>query len=78
MKTTLDLHDELLARATALAARERTTLTRIIEEGLMLRLRRQPKGPRVLAPLPLSKRAGGLREGIDGTSNESLFDAADA
>jgi hypothetical protein len=34
MKTTLDVRDDLLAAANALAARERTTLTRIVEEGL--------------------------------------------
>jgi hypothetical protein len=39
MKTTLDLNDELLAGAKALAARRRTTLTRVVEEGLQLRLR---------------------------------------
>jgi hypothetical protein len=41
MKTTLDINDELLATAKALAARQRTTLTRLIEEGLQLRLRAQ-------------------------------------
>ena len=39
MKTTLDLKDDLLARAKAAAAKERTTLTRMVEEGLALRLR---------------------------------------
>src|SRR6202012_887161 len=39
MKTTLDLDDELLANAKALAAQQRTSLTRLIEEGLQLRLR---------------------------------------
>ena len=33
---------ELLADAKALAARQRTTLTRLIEEGLQLRLRARP------------------------------------
>ena len=78
MKTTLDLRDDLMAQAKALAAKERTTLTRMIEEGLVLRLRRQ-RAPRVgvLKPLPVSKRRGGLRAGVDGASNRSLFDAAD-
>jgi hypothetical protein len=40
VRTTLDLDDGLLAEAKALAARERLTLTRLIEEGLALRLRR--------------------------------------
>ena len=37
----IDLRDDLLARAKELAAKERTSLTKIIEEGLVLRLCRQ-------------------------------------
>lgn len=77
MKTTLDIRDELLARAKALSARNRTSLTRIIEEALALRLRR-PRAPRgAPAPLPVSTRTGGLVAGVDGMSNRSLLDAAD-
>ena len=39
MKTTLDINDQLLANAKVLAAQQRTSLTRLIEEGLQLRLR---------------------------------------
>ena len=79
MKTTLNLNDDLVARAKALATREHSSLTRLIEEGLALRLNRQRA--RVLSrktDLPVSKRRGGLRPGIDGTSNRSMLDAADA
>ncbi|WP_293434663.1 DUF6364 family protein [Piscinibacter sp.] len=38
MKTTLDLDDQLLADAKAFAAQQRTSLTRVIEERLQLRL----------------------------------------
>lgn len=78
MKTTLDLRDDLLANAKALAARERTSLTKMIEEALALRMRR--KGftrTTTLRDLPRSRNKGGLRPGIDGASNRSLFDAAD-
>lgn len=79
MKTTLNLSDELLARAKALAAKERTTLTRMIEEGLALRLRsKRPRSVGVLKALPVSPRSGGLVRDIDGTSNRSMLDAADA
>ena len=78
MKTTLDLRDDLLARAKELAARERTSLTKIIEESLALRLRGQKSRGRKLGRLPLSARGGGLCKGVDATSNRSLFDAADA
>jgi hypothetical protein len=39
LRTTLDRNDDLLAEAKAQAARERLTLTRLIEEGPALRLR---------------------------------------
>jgi hypothetical protein len=78
MKTTLDLRDDLLSKAKQQAAKERISLTRIIEEGLALRLRRSRNVRRRLKPLPLSRRKGGLRKGIDGRSNKSLFDAADS
>jgi hypothetical protein len=78
MKTTLDLHDDLLARAKAFAAQEHETLTKLVEEGLVLRLRRDKRPvPGRLKDLPLSSRRGGFVEGIDGTSNRSLRDAAD-
>ena len=38
MKTTLNIQDNLLANAKAAAAMQRTTLTRLIEEGLTMRL----------------------------------------
>jgi hypothetical protein len=78
MKTTLNLRDDLVILAKASAARDSTTLTKMIEEGLTLRLRRPAVavgGP--LPDLPVSKCRGGMRPGIDGTSNQSLFDAAD-
>jgi hypothetical protein len=77
MKTTLDLRDDLLARAKELAARERTSLTKIIEGCLAVRLRRQRPFRGKLAELPLSPRTGGLCDGIDATSNCALFDAAE-
>ena len=78
MKTTLDLQDELLARAKARAAQERTTLTRMIEEGLVLRLRRERVvKAAALAVLPVSSGRGGLLPGVDGTRNQSMLDASD-
>ena len=78
MKTTLNLRDDLVAEAKALAARERITLTKMIDEGLALRLRKQRRADvGGLGVLPVSARRGGLRQGIDATSNRSLFDAAD-
>jgi hypothetical protein len=79
MKTTLNLRDDLVVRAKATAAREATTLTKLIEEGLAIRLRRQSKKTsRAVADLPYSNETGGLKPGIDGISNRSLFDAEDS
>jgi hypothetical protein len=76
MKTTLDLNDTLLSEAKALAAQQRITLTRLIEEGLQLRLRRQ-KAPSKAVRLPVYRGKGGLVPGLDGLSNKAMLDAAD-
>lgn len=60
MKTTLDLNDQLLADAKMLAAQERTSLTRLIEEGLQRRLRaKAAEVGRVRRRLPVFKGHGG-------------------
>lgn len=76
MKTTLDLNDQLLADAKAMAAQQRTSLTRLIEEGLQLRLRAKPVRPALVkARLPVFKGCGGLVAGLDATSNKALLEA---
>ena len=78
MKTTLDLNDQLLADAKALAAQQRTSLTRLIEEGLQLRLRAQAAGGgRAGGRVPVFKGRGGLVAGVDARSNKSLLAALD-
>ena len=77
MKTTLDINDSLLANAKALAARQRTTLTRLIEEGLQLRLRSPLAAPRTgKRKIPVFKGRGGLVAGLNPLSNKSMLDAA--
>jgi hypothetical protein len=77
MKTTLDINDELLIKAKAASARERKSLTALIEEGLRLRLRRRSTGPsNHPRSLPVYRGKGGLAPGIDPTSNRSMLDAA--
>ena len=76
MKTTLNLNDQLLADAKALAAQQRTSLTRLIEEGLQLRLRAkadvaQPRRVR----LPVFKGRGGLAAGVNPLSNKAMLEA---
>jgi Family of unknown function (DUF6364) len=78
MKTTLDINDQLLASAKVLAAQQRTSLTRLIEEGLQLRLR-SAAAP-TMAPalrIPVIKGRGGLAAGVNPLSNKSLLGALD-
>ena len=78
MKTTLDIDDELLVRAKAASARERKSLTALIEEGLRLRLRRpRPRSRKAALRIPIFVGEGGLVAGVDPFSNRSLLDAAD-
>ena len=78
MKTTLNINDQLLADAKVLAAQQRTSLTRLIEEGLQLRLRAQ-KAAAVHGKLrlPVLKGRGGLVAGVDPLSNKALLQALD-
>ena len=77
MKTTLDINDALLANAKALAAKQQTSLTRLIEEGLQLRLRSSPVATRTSRrKIPVFKGRGGLVTGVSPISNKAMLDAA--
>jgi len=76
MKTTLNINDHLLANAKSLAAQQRTSLTRLIEEGLQMRLRAHASAlPRGKLRLPVFKGRGGLVAGVDPLSNKALLEA---
>ena len=78
MKTTLDINDALLANAKALAAQQRTSLTRLIEEGLQLRLRSSlPASKTGKRKIPVYKGRGGVVAGLDPCSNKAMQDAVD-
>jgi hypothetical protein len=81
MRTTLNLDDALLMEAKALAARERLSLTRLIEQGLALRLRLAAAPSVAHAPpisLPVHAGRGGLSAAVaDPSRNAALLDAAD-
>ena len=82
MKTTLNLNDDLLASAKAMAAVQQSTLTRLIEEGLRLRLLVGTAGTRPVRPqapkLPVFKGKGGMHGSVNPLSNQSMLDALDA
>jgi hypothetical protein len=78
MKTTLDINDSLLANAKVFAVQRHTSLTRLIEEGLRLRLRAfRTKAKSTKHSIPVFKGRGGLVTGVVPGSNESMLDAAD-
>jgi len=80
MRTTLDIDDSLLLQTKSLAASTRTSLTRLIEEGLSLRLRaeRSPVKHRARPSLPVYAGRGGLQPSIRETlSQRGLLDVAD-
>lgn len=74
MKTTLDINDQLLANAKVLAVRQRTSLTRLIEEGLRMRLRAQEARQRGKVRLPVLEGQGGLVAGVDPLSNKVMWE----
>lgn len=81
MRTTLDIDSALLTQAKSLAAREHTSLTRLIEEGLSLRLRPllASHSGRPGAVLPVHAGRGGLHPAIkDAKSQRAILDALDA
>jgi len=78
MKTTLDINDSMLANAKALAAQQQTSLTRLIEEGLQLRLRSsQAASKSRKKKIPVFKGLGGMVPGLNPCSDKAMLDAAD-
>ncbi|KAF1047389.1 DUF6364 family protein [Xylophilus sp.] len=77
MKTTLNLNDALLAQAKVLAAQRGTSLTRLIEEGLQLRLNAAAGRRKAAAvKLPVFYGRSGLAAGLTGLDNKALREAA--
>jgi hypothetical protein len=80
MKTTLNINDSLPANTKAFAVQQRTSLTRLIGEGLVLRLR----SSRVAATapqacerrLPAVSGRGGLVTGVNPRSDKAMLDVA--
>jgi hypothetical protein len=78
MRTTVRLDEALLERARLEAAKRKTTLTSLIEQGLELVLRRPMKRaehPAVV--LPECRAGGGTLPGVDLNDSASLLDRMD-
>ena len=78
MKTTLNLNDELIASAKVMAVQNHTSLTKLIEEGLRLRIAAGVLSPSAKRKIPIFKGGGGLRKGINPLSNRSMLEAAES
>ena len=78
MKITLDINDQLLASAKVLAVQQRTSLTRLIEEGLQLRLLAAAGPAKAPSPrIPVLEGRGGVVAGMNPLSNKALLGALD-
>jgi len=78
MRTTVRLDEALLARAREEAAKRKTTLTSLIEQGLELVLRRPlRRAERRPVPLPECQAGGGTLPGVDLNDSASLLDRMD-
>ena len=75
MRTTVRLNEKLLERAKREAVRRGATLTALIEEGLLLVLRRPKEAPeRLTVRLPECRAGGGTRPGVDLNDSAALLD----
>ena len=70
MKTTIEISTPLLRRAKKIAARDRTTLRRLVEEGLVKTLTTREHAAEVLPPLLVIGGRGMTPEFQDGGWNK--------
>ncbi|HZM30038.1 MAG TPA: ribbon-helix-helix protein, CopG family [Acidimicrobiales bacterium] len=75
MRTTVAVDDNLLAAAKELAASRGVSLGRVFEDGLraLLGRRREDERPEI----PVVHGRGGVRPGVDVTSNRALTEVLD-
>ena len=74
MKTTVNLADPLLRQAKDVAAREGTTVTSLIEEGLRKVLEDRKRGARPFRLRQVTFRGKGLQPGVDEGNWEQIRD----
>jgi hypothetical protein len=75
MRTTVSIDDHLLARAKDRARQRGVTLGKVIEDALRTDLSRPPAGDP--PPIPVFRGGGGLRPGIDLSSNRAIQELFD-
>lgn len=74
VRTTVSIDDELLAAARRRAAERGQTLGQVVEDALRHELVRRPRD---LPPLPVLEGTGGLRPGVDLSSNRAIAELLD-
>ena len=77
MRTTISIDDHLLRAAKQRALEHEMTLGSVIEDALRRALDPARDNRRSPAPLPLSKRRGGTRPGVDVADGVRLRDLMD-
>jgi hypothetical protein len=75
MKTTVDISDELLKKAKRLAAKRRTTLRAIIEQGIRNTIKEQQRGAKYVLP-DMSVDGKGLQPEFRNKAWSDIRDAA--
>lgn len=76
MRTTLAIEDRLLSQAKRRARQQGLTLGEFVEEALRRALAR-PQLATERPTVPVFRGEGGLRPGVDATSNRSLLETLD-
>ncbi len=78
MKTMVVLNEAIHRQAKGYAARQGLSLSRLVEEGLRLRLNAPATANHTnLLPLPVFKGKGGLCQGVDLSDGRSVQEALD-
>jgi hypothetical protein len=78
MRTTIDIHDELLARAKRFASSSNKRLAEVVNDALQEALNRIESQVTTQSPYRLETYgSGGVRPGIDLSDNGSVQDALD-
>ena len=75
----LNIQDALLTQAKVLDARQRSTLTCLIEKGLRMRLRAAESMPAPVRqkPMPVFHGKGGFAPGLSGLNTREMLDRLD-
>ncbi|MFY9329843.1 MAG: DUF6364 family protein [Georgfuchsia sp.] len=82
MKITIDIDDSLIANAKVLAVQQHTSLTRLMEEGLQLRLQSLQATAKAnkrkhSRKIPVFNGRGGMVAGINPASNKAMLNVVE-